>query len=424
MLITDYHIHSRFARATSKKINPVELYRWAKLKGINVLGTGDFTHPDWFKELDDYLEEYQDTGLYVLKNSFKQQIDKELPNSVKQNPMFFVYSVEISNIYKRHDKVRKLHNLIVTPNKTIAAKISLELSKIGNIKSDGRPILGLDSKDLLQIVLNIDEKSLFIPAHIWTPWFSMFGSRSGFDSIEEAFGDLSSAIKAVETGLSSDPYMNWRLKSLQKRTLVSNSDAHSLLKLGREANLQDVSLNVYDLFNSIKTNDKSFVGTIEFYPQEGRYFADGHRACSVVLNPDESKRINNICPKCKKPLVLGVNHRVSDLADYPLDFKYKTDKKVEYIVPLMEIIAQVYKVKSINSKKVQKMYFDLIDRFGNEFFILRDLNISDLEKYNPVLAKAILNMRNKNIKIKPGYDGLYGTIQVVLDETDNQSCLF
>ena len=292
-LIVDLHIHSHHSRATSKNSTIEGLYYWAKIKGINILGTGDFTHPSWFAEMQEKLV-MTDEGLYQLKDDIADEIDKTLPKSVRNNFIRFVPTVEISNIYSKGGAVRKLHNVVVTPSLEVAAKINSQLDRIGNLKADGRPILGMDSKHLLQITLESHPDSLFFPAHIWTPWFAMFGSKSGFDSIEEAFEDLAPEIKVVETGLSSDPYMNWRLDELQKVTVISNSDAHSPQKLGREANVLSCEPTYKNIIKAIKTYNDKFVGTIEFFPQEGKYHFDGHRLCNVSFSPEETKKHKSI----------------------------------------------------------------------------------------------------------------------------------
>lgn len=414
-LIVDLHIHSHYSRATSPEMNIGALYRWGKIKGINIIGTGDFTHPAWFAEVSEKLE-LTDGGLYKLKDKFVKEEEKQIPQSCRDNIIRFIPTVEISNIYSRHDKVRKLHNVIVVPTLKVAAKINAQLDKIGNITHDGRPILGMDSYDLLKMTLNSDPDSLFIPAHIWTPWFAMFGSKSGFDSIGEAFGDLAGEIKAVETGLSSDPFMNWRLSQLDGLTLVSHSDAHSPRNLGREANMINAQLDYLDIINAIKTNDDRFVGTIEFYPQEGKYHFDGHRTCQIQLSPQESLKLNGICPKCAKPLTLGVDYRVNSLADRAQNYRPKKHKKVEYIIPLTEMIKEIEGVKSVTSKAVTLKYQQLIDRFGNEFDLLR--NISSEEVGNngfTKYARALEKMRQGDIYINPGYDGVFGVAQVFKD---------
>lgn len=411
-LIVDLHLHSHYSRATSSDMNLESMYSWGKIKGINVLGTGDFTHPGWFGEISQKLEPAE-PGLFKLKDEFALEIDKQLPKSVANKLMRFVLSVEISNIYKRHDRVRRVHNVVVVPSLKAASYINSKLEVVGNLKSDGRPILGLDSEELLKITLESDEASMFIPAHIWTPWFAMFGSKSGFDSVDEAFGRYAKYIKAIETGLSSDPFMNWRLSALDRFTLVSNSDAHSARKLGREANLLNCNLSYREIAAAINTGDERFVGTIEFFPQEGKYHFSGHSKCKVVMSPKESARHNHLCPKCGKKLVLGVDHRVSELADRPLDYKPKKHKQVDYIVPLSEILAEVNGIKSSTSKTVEAEYHKLIAGLGTEFFILRKAEIAKIAAVsNQKTADAISMMRKKDVYIEPGYDGIYGVVQI------------
>jgi len=305
--IADLHIHSKYSRATSPRMDLENLDEWARIKGIKVLATGDFTHPDWFKNLKEKLEPAE-TGLYKLKGS--------------SSGTRFILSVEISSIYPKLGKIRKIHNLILSPSLGVAEKINAQLSQIGNLKSDGRPILKLDPRELLKIVLDISEDCFLICCHAWTPWFGIFGSKSGFDSIEECFGDYSKYIFSIETGLSANPPMNWRLSNLDRITLVSNSDAHSLNNIGREANVFDTDLSYLGIRDAIKSkNPQKFLYTIEFYPQEGKYYYDGHRKCGISLSPEESKKYNNVCPVCGKPLTSGVLGRVEELADRPKELK-------------------------------------------------------------------------------------------------------
>lgn len=427
-LIVDLHIHSHFSRATSPAMNVTDLYRWGKIKGINVIGTGDFTHPQYFVELREKLKPAEN-GLFKLKDEFAKEEDKKIPASCKNNFIRFILTVEISNIYSKNGKVRKLHNLIIVPSFEVASFINAQLSHIGNLKADGRPILGMDSKRLLQITLESHKDSLFIPAHIWTPWFSMFGSKSGFDSIEEAFEELSPHIRAVETGLSSDPFMNWRLKQFEGITLVSNSDAHSPQKLGREANILACEPSYKEIIDAVKTNDERFIGTIEFFPQEGKYHFDGHRVCNVVMSPTETKKHNGICPVCKKSLVIGVDYRVGEIADYPENYKPARHKKVEYIIPLSEILSEIHATGS-SSKKVTADYEKVIAAVGSEFDILRKLPVSKLKDAGfDKLAYSIQKMRSGDVFVQPGYDGVYGVIKIFKDakhrlDTYGQSSLF
>lgn len=411
-LIVDLHIHSHYSRATSKEMNIAALYRWGKIKGINIIGTGDFTHPAWFAELQEKLEPAE-PGLFKLKDVYAQEQDALLPQSCQDKLIRFILTVEISNIYKKHDQVRKLHNVVIVPSFQVAATINSALQRIGNLKADGRPILGMDSQDLLKLTVDSHPDSLFIPAHIWTPWFAMFGSKSGFNSIEEAFGEDAKYIYAIETGLSSDPWMNWRIDELQTRTLVSHSDAHSPQKLGREANIINAELDYQDIIGAIKTNDQRFVGTIEFYPEEGKYHYDGHRLCNVRFAPAATKKLNGICPVCGKPLTIGVEYRVDEIANQPAEFRFPTTKTVEYIVPLMEILAQIHH-RPVTSQVIKRDYDRIIAEFGDEFSILRTVSASLLkEKQQPQLAQALTNMRQGKVHLDPGYDGVFGVISVL-----------
>ncbi len=418
--IVDLHIHSHHSRATSKDSTIEGLYYWGKIKGITVQGTGDFTHPMWFAEMQEKLEMTEE-GLYRLKPEIAKEIDKTLPITVRDNQIEFVLTVEISNIYSKGGQVRKLHNCIVVPDFETASFINSKLERIGNLKADGRPILGMDSKDLLAITLESHDDSLFFPAHIWTPWFAMFGSKSGFNSIEEAFEDLAPEIKAIETGLSSDPFMNWRLNELQSRTIISNSDAHSPQKLGREATVIASNLNYLNIINAIKTNDNRLVGTIEFFPHEGKYHYDGHRSCGIRLSPEETRKVNGICPKCHNPLTVGVDYRVGEIANHPEHFKPTTHKQVEYIIPLPEILAEI-EGKGVGSKTVQREYHKVISSLGNEFELLRNISLDQIREAGFVkLSEVIERLRKGDVHIEPGYDGVYGTIKLFKDDTERKS---
>lgn len=419
-LIVDLHIHSHYSRATSKESTLEGLYRWGKIKGITVIGTGDFTHPQWFEEIQEKLEPAE-PGLFKLKEKISKEIDDALPEAIRNQKIRFILTVEISNIYSKGGKVRKLHNLIISPSFETVSKFNARLSKIGNLKADGRPILGLDSKELLKICLETDPDILFIPAHIWTPWFAMFGSKSGFNSIAEAFEELAPEIKAIETGLSSDPFMNWRVKDLQNVTIISNSDAHSPSKLGREATVMNASLDYFDIVGGIKSNnDQRVKGTIEFFPEEGMYHYDGHRNCGVSFSPEETKKHNGICPVCKKPLTVGVDYRVDEIADNPKNFKLPNHKSVEYIIPLIEIAAEI-KGMGAGSKAVGELYTRAYTVLGNEFDILRKIPLEIIrEKGFADLAFAIEKMRKGEIYIKPGYDGVYGVIKIFENDEERK----
>ncbi|MDN5205636.1 UvrD-helicase domain-containing protein [Fulvivirgaceae bacterium BMA10] len=406
--IADLHLHSHYSRATSKDLNLETLYQWAKIKGINIIGTGDFTHPLWFKELKEKLEP-DGSGFYKLKNPPK---DPGIPGvTCKDIDVRFCLTTEISSIYKHGDKVRKNHNLLYAPDFEAVAKINAKLATIGNLEADGRPILGLPSRDLLEIGLNVSDKVHLIPAHVWTPWFSTLGSRGGYDSITACFRDLSDHIFALETGLSSDPEMNWKLSELDRYTLISNSDAHSPQKLGREANLFNTERSYDALFNAIKTK-KGFLGTYEFFPEEGKYHLDGHRNCNVVFEPDTTEKHKGLCPVCGQPLTLGVLHRVEKLADRKEPQKPEGAPGFEYIIPLPEVIAEIKGVGP-NSKKVQQAFQQTISTFGNEFTLLQETPIEDIKRYgDDVLSEAIRRMREHEVNPISGYDGNYGVIRI------------
>jgi uncharacterized protein (TIGR00375 family) len=420
-LIVDLHVHSHFSRATSKQCTIEGLYFWGKLKGINVIGTGDFTHPEWFAEFREKLIPTEG-GLFQLDPAIAAEIDKTLPATVRNNLIRFLPTVEIATIYSKGGKVRKLHQLVVMPSFEAVSRLNTQLERIGNLKADGRPILGLDSKELLRLSLEADPDGLYIPAHIWTPWFGMFGSKSGFDTITEAFEELSPEIKAIETGLSSDPFMNWRLSQLDGITITSHSDAHSPQKLGREATVVYVEPSYSEVIGAIKTNDERLRGTIEFFPEEGKYHADGHRACNVRCTPAETKAYGGMCPKCAKPLVVGVDYRVDEIADRPLD-NQTTRKQVEYIVPLGEVIAELHGTKSTAGKAVSAEYTKLIAALGDEFSILRNIPLSAIQAVAPHAAVAIERIRQGNVHRDPGYDGVFGTIRVFANAADRAQTL-
>jgi len=413
--IADFHVHSKFSRATAKNFDLENLYIAAQLKGITVVGTGDFTHPGWFAEIREKLEPAEE-GLFKLKRKIAGECDKKVPLSCRGKVRFILVS-EISNIYKKNNKTRKNHNLVFVPDLNIADKFNSKLDKIGNIKSDGRPILGLDARNLLEILLETSDRSFLIPAHIWTPWFSVLGSKSGFNSIRECFEDLTPHIFAAETGLSSDPPMNWRVSSLDNLTLVSNSDAHSPLKLGREANLFNTKLSYSAIREAIKTGDrKQFLGTFEFYPEEGKYYLDGHRKCSVCLWPKKTIKNKGICPVCGKPLTLGVLYRVEELADRPKHEKPQKNHPYYSIVPLVNILSEILKVGP-GSKKVMNNYNAALDILGPELSILQNLEPKAIDKAGiPLLGEAVKRMRREEIDISPGYDGEFGRVKIFKDQ--------
>ena len=405
-MITDLHIHSRFSMATSKEGTPENLDFWARKKGISLIGTGDFTHPVWREELKERLVS-EGNGLYRLRDEYVKEESRKFPGEGTR----FVVSGEISSIYKKNGKTRKVHNVILLPSLEAADAMAQRLEKIGNIHSDGRPILGLDSHDLLEMMLDVCPEGILIPAHIWTPHFSVLGAKSGFDSVEECFEELAPYIHALETGLSSDPAMNWRISKLDRYQLVSNSDAHSPSKLGREANLLDIDCSYEGLYRAIQTGE-GLEGTVEFFPEEGKYHFDGHRKCGVSLSPVEAERLGGICPVCGKKLTMGVDHRVEQLADRAEGFVKKDGKKYESLVPLPEVISACMGY-STASKKVQGCFEQMIQTLGTEFDILRNVPSEDIKSCaGERIAEGIENVRTGNVKRIPGYDGEYGKIEL------------
>ncbi|MBI4689676.1 MAG: DNA helicase UvrD [Nitrospirae bacterium] len=382
------------------------LWRWAQLKGINVLGTGDFTHPKWLNELREKLDDCGN-GLFGLKKKYRHD---NIPASCVSD-IHFMLTAEISCIYGKNGKVRKIHCILLAPDFNSAGKINSRLSKIGNLSADGRPILGLDAKELLRIVLDASDKTMLIPAHAWTPHFAVFGAASGFDSLDECFEELTPHVYAIETGLSSDPMMNWRLSGLDRITLTSHSDAHSPPKIGREANILDTEITYEAIIAAIKKKG-GFIGTIEFFPEEGKYHYDGHRSCGISLSPDETIKNNYLCPVCGKRVTIGVMHRVEKLADRKDGFKPKGAPLFYSIIPLPEIIAETLKV-GVNTKTVTNEYFKLLESLGSEFKILLDYPIEDIAKAGfERIAEAISRMRTGNVHIAPGFDGEYGKIKI------------
>ncbi len=406
MYIADLHIHSRFSRATSKDCDAPHLDWWARRKGIGLIGTGDFTHPAWRAELREQLVMAEE-GVYTLRD------DMQLPGAMPGNAPRFIVTGEISSIYKRDGRTRKVHNLILLPSLEAADELSARLEAIGNIHSDGRPILGLDSRDLLELTLDVCPDAELIPAHIWTPHFSMFGAFSGFDTIEACFDDMAPHIHAVETGLSSDPPMNWRVSALDGLTLISNSDAHSPSKLGREANLLDTTDFSYSaLVEAIRTG-KGFEGTVEFFPEEGKYHLDGHRNCGICFTPAETAAHEGRCPVCGKKLTIGVEHRVEELADRPENFCPQKAKPFESLVPLPEVISASQGCSS-SCKKTIELYEQMLHSLGPEFYILRAAPIEDVEQVaGPCVAEGIRRLRIGQVNRKAGFDGEYGTISLL-----------
>lgn len=433
MYIGDLHIHSRYSRATSRDCTPEYLELWARKKGIDIVGTGDFTHPAWREELAEKLEPAED-GLYVLKEEYR--IKDGTPDAARPR---FVVTGEISSIYKKLDRVRKVHSLLLLPGLEDADRLARRLELVGNIHSDGRPILGLDCRDLLEIMLETCERAVYVPAHIWTPHFSLFGAFSGFDRIEDCFEDLTPYIHALETGLSSDPPMNWRVPALDSYHLISNSDAHSPAKLGREANLFDIELSFDGLSRAVNRGE-GLAGTLEFFPEEGKYHFDGHRKCGLCLPPEEAHRYGNLCPVCGKKLTVGVLHRVEELADRPegnpegnpkgnpKGYRPPEAPMFESLVPLPEVIA-ASTGNSAAGKKVREQYEKLLRSLGAEFSILRDIPLEDIRRAaGPLVTEGIKRLREGRVERTPGFDGQYGTIRLLsegeISELEGQLCFF
>ncbi len=410
-IIADLHVHSKFSRATARDLDLENLYVAAQIKGIHLVGTGDFSHPAWFSEIESKLEPAE-PGLLRMKADAAKALNERVPANCR-GEVRFILETEISNIYKKAGRTRKNHNLVFVPDLEAARKLNHRLERIGNIHSDGRPILGLDARDLLEVVLETSSEAFLVPAHIWTPWFSLLGSKSGFDSIGECFGDLTSHVFAAETGLSSDPSMNWRVSGLDEITLISNSDAHSPANLGREANVFDTELSFSAIRDAIRTSDRDhFLGTIEFYPEEGKYHLDGHRSCGIRFEPQQTIDHQGLCPQCGKPLTIGVLNRVEQLADRPEGRRPEKARPYRNLVPLSSILAEIFQVGS-KTQKVLHAYREAIETLGPEFTILDQLELHEIENAGiSLLAEAIQRMRTGKIEIRPGFDGEYGTIQI------------
>ncbi len=409
--ILDLHIHSKYSRACSKDLELPKIAKACEVRGIDIVVTSDFTHPKWFEHMKAELT-LDTEGVYKLTNH--------------ESKTRFIIGTEIASIKKHSGETRRVHLLIFSPSLEVTEKFNKTLEDRGfNIHSDGRPIIGLTSKQILQLMLEIDPRMKMIPAHAWTPWFGIFGSKGGYTSLDEAFEDLTSHIHAIETGLSSDPLMNWRWSHLDNITLVSNSDAHSLQKLGREANVLQFNTESEITYNEImrvieEGDKKKFLRTIEFYPEEGKYHYDGHRDCSFYCAPEETKKRKSICPVCGKNLTIGVEYRVHELADRTCEearIHSLEKKRIPFtsLVPLPEIIADVYEM-GVSSKKVMSEYNALIARLGSEFHILIDATFDEIRQTsNETIARAIERVRSGNIYIRPGYDGEFGVVKVFKD---------
>lgn len=398
---TDLHIHSKYSRACSPLLTPENIAIWCDKKGIGIVGTGDFTHPKWLTELTEALEEAEE-GLYRIKDH-------------KTN-VRFVYTAEVASIYKQGDKVRRVHNLIFAPNRESAEKLNIALKEWGaNLSSDGRPIMGIHCDELVKMAKEVDTRMVIVPAHAWTPHFGVFGSLSGFNSLEEAYGDQAKHIFAIETGLSSDPIMNWQVEALDNITLLSNSDPHSLHRLGREANCLEIEpskLSFNEVIRVIKDkNPKEFLYTVEFFPEEGRYHADGHDDCNFSCNPEETTRLGGMCPKCGKKLLRGVQSRVADLGSRERGFKPQNAIPFFSTIPLEEVIAESFDM-GVGSKKVQSKYEAILEH-AKEFEVLLDLSGDKLKEIcGPEIATSIIRVRNGEVHVKPGFDGRYGEVHI------------
>jgi len=407
--VADFHIHSKYSRATSKDMEIPQLAKWAKLKGINLLGTGDFTHHLWLQELKQHLGAQEQKGLFSYEG------------------IHFILTAEISSIFSQNGKVYRVHNMVMAPSFGIVEEINKALSKLGNLASDGRPILGISCIKLGEVLSKISKDIMLVPAHIWTPWFSVFGSNSGFNSLEEAFGEYVGNITALETGLSSDPAMNWRLSKLDKYSLISNSDSHSPQRIGREANVFDCEMDYYEIKKVLEEKDnKKFLYTIEFFPEEGKYHFDGHRNCDLRLSPAETKKYNGVCPRCARPITKGVLNRVEELADRPQGYIPENNIGYKSMVSLDEIIADIKGVDK-KSKAVTREYQGIVPAFGSEFDILVNATEKELfAKLPEKIAEGIKRVREGRVKIEPGYDGEYGIIKIfgIDDKKNEQMTLF
>lgn len=404
-IIADLHFHSRFSRACSPDLTIPNLEKIAAFKGVQILGTGDFTHPQWFAEIKQYLRRAE-PGLYLTQ---------------EKSPVRFVLSAEISSIYKQGGKTRRVHTVFVMPSIESAGKFRQALENRGaNLKSDGRPIVGISAEELAKIAFEISPLAMVVPAHIWTPWFAMFGSMSGFDSVEECFGQVAGKIFAVEMGMSSDPAMNWRVKNLDRHALLASSDSHSLHRIGREGNVFEIGslreLSYEWLYNTIKGKDpKKFLFTIKYYPQEGRYHYDGHNDCNFSCPPSQTRKLKGLCPVCGKKLTVGVLARVEELADRPEGFMPPHVVPTKHLVPLEEVIANCFGMGA-QSKKVQAAFESLVKGAGGEYQAMLDLSYAELAKFTqPIIVEGIRRNREEKLHIEPGFDGRYGKVEIFTD---------
>lgn len=407
-VVADLHLHSCYSRATSKKMHIKGIARFAKIKGLNVVGTGDFTHPKWLKEIKEVLSEDSSTGLYKLAES-------------PGHPVYFMLTTEVNTIFRFEGEVKKIHHLILTPCIRTAVQIRDRLAKYCDLSKDGRPTLRIDAAQLVEEVMEVSKENMVIPAHVWTPWFSVFGAFSGFNTIEDCYQDMTKHISALETGLSSDPAMNWRLSNLDKFTLISNSDSHSFWpwRIGREANVFELDKPNYpEIVEVIRSKDKGkFRFTIETFPSYGKYHWTGHRKCDVALSPKEAIELGNVCPVCRGKLTKGVDQRVEELADRPSGFRPKKAKDFIHLLPLSEIIKNILGISSPYAKKVWNVYNRLIERFDTEYRVVMDIPKQTLSKVvDEKIAEAIVRIRKEEVKVIPGYDGVYGKMVIFEEE--------
>ncbi len=430
-LVADLHIHSHYSRATSKTLDFEHLARWAQLKGVDLVGTGDIAHPGWLQEMRDKLEPIEG-NLFRLKPELAKMVAETLEDGVPpscRREVRFLLAGEISNIYKKVDaagenRTRKVHNVIFAPTLEVVQRIQIELEKIGNIRSDGRPILGLDSRDLFEIILDVDPRCQLIPAHIWTPWFSLLGSKSGFERVRDCFDDLTPQLAAMETGLSSDPPMNWRVSQLDPWTLVSSSDAHSPQKLAREATTFDIEPGYDAMFHALRHAPEQVLNTLEFFPEEGKYHYDGHRKCNICWHPQTTIEHDGLCPGCGKPVTVGVMHRVEVLADEPEGRRAPRSRPFHGLIPLPEILSEVLGVGA-SSKRVQRAYMALLAQLGSELHILLDAPLEEVAQAGGApLAEGIGHMRRGQVEAQPGYDGEFGVIKVLSENAAPQMAMF
>jgi len=401
-IIADLHLHSKFSRATSREMDVETLSRWCGLKGITVVGTGDFTHPVWLRELRAKLRP-NGRGLYVC------------------GAQHFMLTSEVSNIYPQGGRLRKIHNILLAPSFEVVDRVSAVLGRFGSLMADGRPTLSLPSNKLVEYVMEVSPECMVIPAHVWTPWFSLYGSNSGFDSLKECFGDQARHIHAVETGLSSDPPMNWRIGELDPVMLVSNSDAHSPAKLGREANVFDCELDYGEMLGILRRRDRSkFLFTIEFFPEEGKYHFDGHRVCNQRLSPRETRAARGRCPVCGKPLTVGVMSRVEALASRDDGSATQGRVPFRHLIPLEEIIAEALGSQP-GASAVREEYLALTSALGSEFAILMDVPFDEIARHaRPRLVEGLRRVRDGRVQIRPGYDGVFGEIRIFGGETEER----